>query len=186
MSDHEKHDDHGLNDGDLLEEMGYEQTDMDLRGSTVSKVSIWFIVFIAASFGFSWFYWTAIDRVGGGFFTSPEETRNVNRRELPETVPILQSNATAHEDMVTLRAEEEGKLNAAEWNEDGATAKIPVDNAIEILAARGLPTRDDPGTPDDYEHIVREPKWENGPVYMTESTGDDHGGDEDSHQGDEH
>lgn len=183
MSDHDKNE---MHDDDLLDEMGYEQADMDLSGGTVSKVSLTFIVFIIASLGVSWLYWTAADRVG--FFKSPENQRNVERRELPPEVPILQSNITAHEDMVSLRKVEEAKLNAVGWNEDSDTAKIPVENAIEILAARGLPTRANPGMPDDYEHVVREPKWENGPVYMGVD-GEDHVEDghseEDEHHGDE-
>lgn len=148
--------DHGPEklDYDLLEDMGYETSDVDLSAKTVSWVSGGLVAFIVASLFIAWWFFVGIGRVTG-FGVDPKETEVV-RRELPPEVPLLQSNATVQEDMVALRREENAKLNAAEWNEGGRTAKIPVANAIEIVANRGLPTRTGAGIPGDYDLTIRD------------------------------
>ncbi len=150
MSDHDHGHGHGNEpDVDVLEEMGYETTDINLNRGTVGWLSFWFIAFIAFCFLVAWLYFTLYGRVTG-FFGPDQKPQEVVRRQLPPAVPLLQSNRTAAKDMHELREEELVKLNALEWNEDRKTAKIPVTDAIEILAERGLPTRANAGIPADY------------------------------------
>lgn len=150
MADHG----HGHNhdqDMDLLEGMGYEPRDMDLSGKTVGLNVIALVVFIVASFVIAWWFLVLYGRTTG-FFREPGQPVNVARRQLPPEVPRLQSNTTAKLDMVKLRTEEAAKLNAVEWTDTSKThARIPVENAIEILAHRGLPTRSGAKVPADYK-----------------------------------
>lgn len=147
--------DHGHGHGhepdvDVLEEMGYETTDINLNRKSVTALSFWFIAFIAFSFGVAWLYFTVYGRVTG-FFGPDQKPQEVVRRELPPEVPLLQSNRTAAKDMHDLAADEKTRMSEAGWNEGEVTARIPVSAAIDIVASRGLPTRAGAKIPDDYK-----------------------------------
>lgn len=152
MSDH-GHDEKPV-DMDLLEEMGYEPTDVNLERKPVTWVTIGFVGFIGFSIFVSWLFWTAADRVE--FFKSPDN--RVERRRMPaRDIPLVQSNVTAKKDMHDLRALEKEKLNATGWVEgEEGVAKIPVADAMRILAERGVPTRENAGLPSDYKPVVGE------------------------------
>lgn len=152
MSDH-GHDEKPV-DLDVLEDMGYEPSDVNLERKPVTWVTIGFVGFVVFSIAVSWLFWTAADRVE--FFKSPEN--RAERRRVPaKEIPLVQSNVTASKDMYELREVEKEKLSATEWveGEDGV-AKIPVEDAMRILAERGLPTRENAGIPDDYKPVTGE------------------------------
>lgn len=148
MSDHGKHDDH---DSDLLEDLGYETADVNYTAKGLSALSFGFIAFIIGSFVIAWLFWTAADRVK--FFQSPRSEPTA-RRPLPPEAPLLQSNITAVEDMVDLRKEERAKMDEMKWADDHKSAVIPVEDAMEIVLARGLPTRANPHVPSDYDQVL--------------------------------
>lgn len=61
------------------------------------------------------------------------------RDELPPE-PRLQSNP--QQDMRELRSKQEALLNGYGWvNREGGVARIPIEEAMKIVVARGLPTR---------------------------------------------
>jgi hypothetical protein len=63
------------------------------------------------------------------------------RRQPPE--PRLQSHPL--EDLRTLRAAEDASLHGYAWvDEQAGIMRIPIERAIEMLAARGLPAREQP------------------------------------------
>ena len=185
MSDH-GHEPETSMDNDLLEDLGYETTDVDLRGKVISWHAFAFVAFIAFSFGVAWLYWTVADRSDGNpYFMSPKKPENVARRELPPEVPLLQSNITAAKDMHVLREQEAERMNKAEWIDGSRKAAIiPVENAIEIVAHRGLPTRPGAGVPSDYKKRVTGSEKGGLKAPWTGESSIEHEGDD--HDGDEH
>lgn len=133
---------------DVLEQLGYEKGDVVITGKSVTVQAVGFLVFIAFSLIASWLFLTLFDRVGAFKADRPEP--GVRRTPPPET-PLLQTNRTAHKDMIDLRKVENEKLHAY-----GASAVmpgkavIPVEDAKKIVVERGLPTRADARPPEDY------------------------------------
>lgn len=63
------------------------------------------------------------------------------REQEPPPEPRLQSDPA--DDMRRLRAEEEALLTSWEWTAEGETARIPIERALEIVTAAGLPSTPD-------------------------------------------
>lgn len=133
-------------DLNLLEEMGYEPSDVD--PGQAPRVTIIFFVSIIVTILISWAFMTSIDRTS----TKEPAAQALERRRMPEPPnPLLQSNATAKKDMVMLRAEERKKLETYGWvDEAKGIVHIPVEQAIEEVARQGLPTRPNASVPEDY------------------------------------
>ena len=56
-------------------------------------------------------------------------------------VPLLQ--VSSGQDLIDLRAKEQAMINSYRWvDEKGGVVGIPVEEAIKLLAQRGLPARD--------------------------------------------
>lgn len=143
MSDHDEIDDRPL---DVLEEMGYETRDQVAEGP-IGKYTIWLFAFIIVMVVFSAAFFTVADRVDGFKFNQERKARPMP----PEGTPLLQGNVAAHEDMYNLRKEEHAKLNSFAENKEDGTYKVPIDKAMDIVVKRGLPTRQNAGTPEDYK-----------------------------------
>ncbi|MCB0826480.1 MAG: hypothetical protein KDC26_09840 [Armatimonadetes bacterium] len=146
MSDH--HDPLDDRDFDVLEELGYEPVDINASGKNVFANFAAVFVFFLAMAAVSWYFLVAVDRSDSLTIKTPPQQERPRVPEAP--APLLQSNITAQKDMVMLRREENEKLNALEVTEDKKAVKIPVDQAMDILAEKGLPTRANAGTPEDY------------------------------------
>ncbi|MDI9636875.1 hypothetical protein QPK87_38625 [Kamptonema cortianum] len=146
MSDH--HDHREERDYDLLEELGYEPTDTAAE-SPVGAYTLYFFGFLIVMMAASWAFLTVADRVSGYKFTQANQERAVMP---PPGTPLIQSDATAERDMHEVRKQEEEKLSTVKWNDDSRTsATIPIEDAKRIVARRGLPTRANPGVPEDAE-----------------------------------
>lgn len=65
---------------------------------------------------------------------------------LPAQPPEPRLQVSPAADLAHIRAEEEALLNRYEWiDPKGGLVRIPIDRAMELVAARGLPTRQQPG-----------------------------------------
>lgn len=147
MSDHTENHNENL---DVLENLGYEQSDIDASPKVLTTHSAIFLGFIIFSFGMAWITLSVLDRADS--FKFGRANTEVQRTP-PDEAPLLQSNITAKKDMVDLRHKEEEKLNSYEEVEDHpGTYKIPVKKAMEIVAERGLPTSADASIPEDYQN----------------------------------
>lgn len=124
---------------DVIRELGYEPTDVEVRSAP--KHVVWFFVSMFVMIGFSWLFM----RVFSPDLTTSGERQDFVRDMVPEAnAPLLQSNKTAEQDMHDLRAEEREKLEGLGWvDESQGVVQIPVLDAIEVLLENGLPTRPD-------------------------------------------
>jgi hypothetical protein len=143
MSDH--HDDIETRDLDLLEEMGYEPTD-EAAQSPVGKYTAYFFIFFAVMVACVYATMGVLDRVGEFSFKQERSAR-----VMPPSGTLLQSNVTAHGDMVKLREAEKNAASTYAHDEKTGTYKIPVEQAMKIVVERGLPTRPNAGVPEDYK-----------------------------------
>lgn len=120
---------------DLLQELGYETQDIQYRK---------FTVYGAYFFGF--FIACAI----AGFFImllmSPTGWRGgrtadyIPKDQAPPASPLLQSNITARTDIMSLRRQETAALtSSAVLDQAHGVYQIPIDQAINLIAQRGLP-----------------------------------------------
>ena len=79
------------------------------------------------------------------FFQSREETSVANTVEPTKLFPEPQLQKTPILDLKTIRAEEDKLLNSYAWvDPKQGIVRIPVAQAIEVLAKRGLPSRSVP------------------------------------------
>jgi hypothetical protein len=78
------------------------------------------------------------------FFQSREETSVANTVEPTKLFPEPQLQKTPIPDLKAIRAEEDKLLNGYAWVEPKrGVVRIPVAQAIEVLARRGLPARNE-------------------------------------------
>ena len=79
------------------------------------------------------------------FFQSREETSVANAVDPVKLFPEPQLQKTPIMDLKAIHAEEDKLLNGYAWvDPKQGIVRIPVDRAIEVLAKRGLPTREVP------------------------------------------
>ena len=79
------------------------------------------------------------------FFQSREETSVANTVDPVKLFPEPQLQKTPIMDLKAIHAEEDKLLNGYAWvDPKQGIVRIPVDRAIEVLAKRGLPTREVP------------------------------------------
>jgi hypothetical protein len=81
------------------------------------------------------------------FFQSQEETPVANTVEPVKLFPEPQLQKTPILDLKAIRAEEDKLLNGYAWvDPKKGVVRIPVSQAIEVLAKRGLPVRSVPAS----------------------------------------
>lgn len=114
---------------------GYEHRDVDT--SRLGRAGVMFFLFTILSIVVSLGAMKAIfwiqNRDSLAYQSSPEP-----RRKLPPG-PLLQSNVSAKEDILKLREKERVRLSTTGIDAETGKKHIPIEQAIEILAARGLP-----------------------------------------------
>ena len=123
MSDHHAKLDHD-DDRSLSEEMGFEVRDMDT--AMAGKAAVWFFVFIGVSLALA-----AGSMIAIRAFEGPSGATEEFRRLPEQPNPLLQSNATAWQDMVNLMAKEKAGLKA---EGDEPVFEIPIDEAMKQVA----------------------------------------------------
>jgi hypothetical protein len=107
-------------------EMGFEVRDVNMP--IIGKVIVWFFIFDFLCYAVvaAWFY-TA----------KPHTESNLNPRKPMPTIQ-LESNISVRADVQELRQDETKTLSEKKLNDDGSYT-IPIDQAINIISARGLP-----------------------------------------------
>jgi len=141
--------DHGQNpeiDKDLLEQLGYEGRDVQVDWRIGSSAVLFFIsVFVAI--GVAWSMIGLVDRTQ---HAAPAADRMARPMMPPKNAPLLQTDVTAKKDMEELRAQEHKMMESSGWmKEDAGFARMPVDQAMEVVAKRGLPTRANARDPEE-------------------------------------
>lgn len=111
---------------------GHETSDVNVWG--VGKFAIGLILIILVSF---------VLLIGlFRFFQAREETNQVTAVEPVNVFPEPQLQRNPKLDLQALRAEEDKLLNGYAWiDPPKGLVRIPISQAIELLARRGLPSR---------------------------------------------
>lgn len=133
-------------DINLLEEMGYERTDVNV--GTLSKSAI--VFFIASTL-------IMLAGLGSMWIMAPQLTFGPPKEKLQERVnkpgpeqPLIQSNATTLMDMREFMAQQKTAISGYHWTDrKKGFVSIPIDEAMKKVAAEGLPTRAKPASPGD-------------------------------------
>lgn len=114
---------------------GHETTDVDVWA--VGKFAIGLVVVCVVSIGLLFGLLK--------FFQSREETSVANTVEPTKLFPEPQLQKTPIPDLKAIHAEEDKLLNGYAWvDQPKGVVRIPVAQAIEVLARRGLPSRSVP------------------------------------------
>jgi hypothetical protein len=111
-------------------------TDAELSTRGIVGFGIGLAVLIAITLALVWFISVGLKSVVAARDPAPSPLAEANARRIPPE-PRLQ--ATPVVDMKTLRAHEDEVLGGYGAIDHEATARIPIDRAIDILAQRGLP-----------------------------------------------
>ena len=118
--------------------------EIDLKG--IVTVGIWLAVVTVASFGASWLFYRglssyerkALDR-------APSPLREAAAPRSPAG-PLLQTSPET--ELAAFRRAEQAKLNGWGWVDRAhAVAQVPVERAIDAVAAEGLPDFSSPAAP---------------------------------------
>lgn len=115
---------------------GHEQSDAHPRPVAVFEVGLLAWIVISAALMAGLFY----------YFTAREARRDVGGSPLAETrtaAPGPRLQTTPSGDLDMMRASDEERLNRYDWiSEAQGVVRIPIERAMDIVAARGLPTRE--------------------------------------------
>jgi hypothetical protein len=119
---------------DPLIDMGYETRDIDIP--TIRKAVIYFFVFATVMFGTGGLiYWKMNPNFDPKIAAQPEDLR------IPKSpAPLLQDNVSNFTDIMKLRQHETAMLNSTAYADASHSyLRIPIDNAIDIIAEKGVP-----------------------------------------------
>ncbi len=139
---HNSEDNRDLN---ILEELGYEPTDVETR--SIPKVTIIFFVVSTVMFIIAWGVMSVIDRTS----VKTPDPESFSRRRTPEgDAPLLQTNVSAKLDTIKLRREELAKTETYAWvDESKGIVRVPIELGMQKLLEQGVPTRPNAGTPEE-------------------------------------
>ncbi len=127
---------------DQLRQLGYERSDISLP--TLVKWIIFLFVFVAFCSLTAWvIYAVFVPEIGEDYHANPQR--------FAKNVPVEpQLQALPKRDIKTFREEEDRILNSYGWADKNArTVHVPINRALEMVAERGLPSREPgpiPGT----------------------------------------
>jgi len=108
-------------------ELGYDPRDIDAK--RIYKSAIWFFVLTVFFFGLGAIIWI---RYGLA------HTSDFDKRKPAIVGPLVQGNMAAKVDIMNVRQDEHRRMTTYGTNPDGKQ-RIPVDQAIALIAQRGLP-----------------------------------------------
>jgi hypothetical protein len=113
---------------------GYEVRDANIKA--LLQFAFWLAVLLAVTLVAMRFTFHVLNRVTP---LGPTASPFASTREIP-TGPLLQANP--HEDLVTFCAEQRQQVNTYAWiNKAGGIVQIPIDQAMNIVLQKGLPSR---------------------------------------------
>lgn len=120
---------------DLLQELGYETQDIQYKKFARFGAYFFGFFFICIVLGFVFVYLMSPTKLQGGRMAD-----YVPKTAAPTSTPFLQSNITSRTDIMSLRRKETEQLTTSgPVDQAKGIYRIPVDNAIDIIAQRGLP-----------------------------------------------
>ena len=121
--------------------VAYERRDIDL--GRLFRIGFVIASFVAIAFVAMWWLLGFLIEHEAATSGQPHPLAGELRRTAPPA-PLLQT--TPHDDLVALRAREQSVLDTYGWvDKDGGVVRIPIEKAMDLLAARGLPARPAPG-----------------------------------------
>lgn len=127
---------------EAAERQGYELRDVNVK--PIGRAGVMFLVFtvvsFVAAFGMMWFWVSFSGRDVRSYIKTVDER--------PEFVgPRLQTNISNTEDIKKLRESEFQRLGSVGWADDTQTkVRIPIEEAMEKVAAEGLAPKPAPAT----------------------------------------
>jgi len=120
---------------DLLKELGYETQDIHYKKFSVYGIYFFGFLTAMAIAGFVIMWFMVPTRLSGGKMGD-----YVPKSEMATDTPRLQTNITARTDIMSLRRKESAELDTNGVLDQGkGVYHITIDDAIDILAKRGLP-----------------------------------------------
>ena len=120
---------------DELKQMGYERR--DVNPAELSKHTIGFFAFAIVCWLLTWGMMKIVTPENADAPAQSVNTANMRMPAAPN--PLLQSNATAHEDIARLRENESALASGYSYvdKEKGIVA-IPIEKAMEKIVAEGI------------------------------------------------
>jgi hypothetical protein len=117
----------------------YDDRDIDARA--ISRFSLGVLALCVFSFGAAYWLVEALsERVEERY---PEPPIAATARPTVPEGPLLQARPEAG--LAILRAQEEARLEQYAWIDRGeGVVRIPIERAMDLIAERGLPVRDEP------------------------------------------
>jgi hypothetical protein len=120
---------------DLLQELGYETQDIQYKKFAVYGAYYFGFFFMCILLGFVFVYFMSPTKLQGGRMAD-----FVPKTTAPTSTPFLQSNITSRTDIMSLRRNETEILTTSgPVDQAKGIYRIPIENAIDIIAQRGLP-----------------------------------------------
>ncbi len=120
------------------EKLGYEPRDVPVEQTWKHAAMLY--ISIAVIMGLSWVFMRIVDRSQA---TRPDLSTFERPRSPEDPYPLLQGNVSAHEDIARLREMEREKTDTAGWvDKEAGIARIPIDDAIELVLRDRLPDRE--------------------------------------------
>jgi len=111
--------------------------DRDISYGALYRFVFWLVVLTAVSMALMWGASAFLKRQAEKSDPAPSPLAEANERRLPPGPRLERSPA---KDLKELREREDAVLTGWAWNgADHATARIPVERALEIVAEKGLP-----------------------------------------------
>ena len=120
-----------------IEKLGYEPRDVPVEQTWRHAAMLY--ISIAVIMGLSWVFMAIVDRAQA---ERPDMSTFERPRSPGDPYPLLQSNVTAHKDIANLRRLEREKTDTAGWiDKEAGVARIPIDDAIELVLSERFPDR---------------------------------------------
>lgn len=120
---------------DLLQELGYETQDIQYRKFATYGAYYFGFFILCIILGFAFIAVMSPTGLRGGRMAD-----SIPKTTAPTSTPFLQSNITARTDIMSLRRDETAVLTTSGVVDQAkGIYRIPVDQAIDLIAQRGLP-----------------------------------------------
>jgi hypothetical protein len=110
---------------------GHEESEVSVR------LIVWSLAFLAVATFFVFILVVGIFR----YFYDTYSTAEATKLSQPVVPPAPRIEVAPYLELQDLRAKEDHILNSYAWvDKDGGKVRVPIDHAIDMLAAKGLPS----------------------------------------------
>lgn len=136
-------------DINLLEEMGYEQRDIDAERISKSVFAFFVVSTVIMICGLLTMKLVAPPELTGA---KPVDKLKTRPRQPGPDMPLIQSNATALQDQHDFIKSQREELTTFAWTDrKKGYVRMPVEDALKKVVAEGLPTRKNPASPQEVQ-----------------------------------